>query len=129
MCAGATLFPLHGDDADYLYEGTTERENPERLALTGLRDSSLSYLVALPVQAVKIDRSFVTQMSSGRQARAVVASILSMSRELGLHTVAEGVETAEQAELLRALGCEEAQGYFFGRPVPAEELERQLGSR
>jgi diguanylate cyclase (GGDEF)-like protein len=84
--------------------------------------SSLSYLVSLPLDAVKIDRSFVRQMSRSREARTVVASIILMARELRLRTVAEGVETEQDAELLREMGCEEAQGYFFGRPVAAEQF-------
>lgn len=82
--------------------------------------SSLSYLVSLPLDAIKIDRSFIRQMTRSREAHAVVASILLMARELGLRTVAEGVETQEDAEMLRGLGCDEAQGYYFGRPVPPE---------
>ena len=82
--------------------------------------SSLSYLVSLPLDAIKIDRSFIRQMTRSREAHAVVASILLMARELGLRTIAEGVETQEDAEMLRGLGCDEAQGYYFGRPVPPE---------
>lgn len=85
--------------------------------------SSLSYLVSLPVQALKIDRSFVRQMSRGREARAVVSSIIRMAQELRLQTVAEGVETLEDADLLEELGCDQAQGYFFARPVPADEFK------
>jgi diguanylate cyclase (GGDEF)-like protein len=88
--------------------------------------SSLSQLVALPVHALKIDRSFVRQMSKSREAHAVVASILLMARELRLQTVAEGVESRQDADILGRLGCDEAQGYFFARPLPAEQLE--LGS-
>jgi diguanylate cyclase (GGDEF)-like protein len=84
--------------------------------------SSLSYLVSLPVHALKIDRSFVRQMSKSREAHAVVSSIVLMARELGLQTVAEGVETKEDADLLLRLGCDEAQGYFFAKPVPAGEF-------
>jgi EAL domain-containing protein (putative c-di-GMP-specific phosphodiesterase class I) len=88
--------------------------------------SSLSYLVSLPVHALKIDRAFVIQMSKSRQARAVVESVISMAHALGLRVVAEGVETAEDAQLLRELGCDEAQGYFFGRPVPPADFGRFL---
>ncbi|TAK84133.1 MAG: EAL domain-containing protein [Betaproteobacteria bacterium] len=70
--------------------------------------SSLSYLVSLPLDAVKIDRSFVRQMSRSRQSRSVVASIVRMAHELGLRTVAEGVETQEDVDLLREIGCQEA---------------------
>jgi EAL domain-containing protein (putative c-di-GMP-specific phosphodiesterase class I)/GGDEF domain-containing protein/HAMP domain-containing protein len=82
--------------------------------------SSLSYLVSLPVHAIKIDRSFVRQMAESREAHAVVSSIILMARELGLGTVAEGVETREDADMLLKLGCNEAQGYFFAKPVSAD---------
>jgi diguanylate cyclase len=84
--------------------------------------SSLSYLVSLPVDALKIDRSFVRQMGRSAEARAVVSSIVSLAAQLRLETVAEGVETGADADMLRQLGCEAAQGYFFGRPVPAGQL-------
>ena len=86
--------------------------------------SSLSTLMSLPVNAIKIDRSFVRQMAKSGEAHSVVASIVLMASALGLGTVAEGVETREDAELLRKLGCEEAQGYFFARPVPASEFKQ-----
>jgi diguanylate cyclase (GGDEF)-like protein len=82
--------------------------------------SSLSHLVSLPIDALKIDRSFILQMGRNSQARAVVASIILMARELAVGTVAEGVETQQDVDLLRELGCEQAQGYFYGRPVPPE---------
>ena len=88
--------------------------------------SSLSYLVSLPVHALKIDRSFVKQMSKAREARAVVSSIVRLAGELGLQTVAEGVETQEDADILRGLGCDQAQGYFFARPVPPEDFKLDL---
>jgi diguanylate cyclase (GGDEF)-like protein len=85
--------------------------------------SSLNYLVTLPVHALKIDRSFVHQMSKSREAHSVVASIISMAHNLGLRVVAEGVETAEDLEMLRQLGCDEAQGYYFAKPLPAEQYD------
>ncbi len=88
--------------------------------------SSLSYLVSLPVHALKIDRAFVIQMTKSRQARAVVESVISMAHALGLRVVAEGVETAEDAAILRELGCDEAQGYYFGKPVPAAQFAKSV---
>jgi len=85
--------------------------------------SSLNYLVALPVHALKIDRSFVQQMSKHPDAYSVVASIISMAHNLKLRVVAEGVETEEDAAMLRALGCDEAQGYLFSKPLPAAEFD------
>jgi diguanylate cyclase (GGDEF)-like protein len=90
--------------------------------------SSLSYLVSLPVHALKIDRAFVIQMTKSRQARSVVESVISMAHALGMRVVAEGVETAEDAAILRELGCDEAQGYFFGKPVPAAEFKSGSGT-
>jgi EAL domain-containing protein (putative c-di-GMP-specific phosphodiesterase class I) len=88
--------------------------------------SSLSYLARLPINSLKIDRSFVMQMSKGPEQMAIVAAVISLARALNLKVVAEGVETEEQANLLRLLRCDEAQGYLFGRPVPPEELEGKL---
>ncbi len=88
--------------------------------------SSLSYLARLPINSLKIDRSFVIQMSKGPEQLAIVSTVISLARALNLRVVAEGVETEEQANLLRLLHCDEAQGYLFGRPVPPEELEGKL---
>jgi diguanylate cyclase (GGDEF)-like protein/PAS domain S-box-containing protein len=83
--------------------------------------SSLSYLHELPVHTLKIDQSFIRALRPTGERAAVVKTILALARELGLETVAEGVENAEQLACLRDLGCEWAQGYFFARAVPAEE--------
>jgi diguanylate cyclase (GGDEF)-like protein len=88
--------------------------------------SSLSYLARLPINSLKIDRSFVQQMSKGPEQMAIVSTVISLARALNLKVVAEGVETEEQSNLLRLLRCDEAQGYLFGRPVPPEELEGKL---
>jgi EAL domain-containing protein (putative c-di-GMP-specific phosphodiesterase class I) len=88
--------------------------------------SSLSYLARLPINSLKIDRSFIMQMSKGPEQMAIVSTVISLARALNLKVVAEGVETEEQANLLRLLRCDEAQGYLFGRPVPPEELEGKL---
>jgi len=88
--------------------------------------SSLSYLARLPINSLKIDRSFITQMPKGPEQMAIVSAVISLARALNLKVVAEGVETEEQANLLRLLRCDEAQGYLFGRPVPPEDLEGKL---
>ena len=82
--------------------------------------SSLGYLGTLPVHALKIDRSFVVGMGEKAEMATVVAAIVTMGHNLGLTIVAEGVEQREQFEALRALGCDEIQGYLFSRPLPAE---------
>jgi diguanylate cyclase (GGDEF)-like protein/PAS domain S-box-containing protein len=88
--------------------------------------SSLSYLARLPINSLKVDRSFIMQMSKGPEQMAIVATVVSLARALNLKVVAEGVETEEQTNLLRLLRCDEVQGYLFGRPVPPEELEGKL---
>jgi diguanylate cyclase (GGDEF)-like protein/PAS domain S-box-containing protein len=80
--------------------------------------SSLSLLRNLPVGAVKIDRSFVAPLTHDRNAIAIVRSVISLCRELGITTTAEGVETKEQLAALRALGCKQAQGFLIGNPAP-----------
>ena len=88
--------------------------------------SSLGYLTRLPVQALKIDRSFVVTMLENSDVMALVSSIASLARALRLKTVAEGVESEEQAKALYLLHCDEVQGYLFGRPVPADEFAAML---
>ncbi len=72
---------------------------------------------------LKIDRSFVDQLTEHRQNQVIVRSTLNLAHELGLSVVAEGVETDAQREWLSANGCDELQGYFFSRPVPADDFE------
>ncbi|PWS37449.1 hypothetical protein DFH01_11485 [Falsiroseomonas bella] len=79
--------------------------------------SSLRHLTSLPVDRIKIDRSFVSEVGSRADCRAVVSSVASLARQLGLATTAEGVETAEQLRLVQAAGCTEAQGYFVSKPL------------
>ena len=88
--------------------------------------SSLSYLRRMPVDELKIDKSFVTDMALDENAALIVRSTIDLGRNLGLRVVAEGVETREVWEQLAALGCHVAQGYFFGRAVAAPQFARQL---
>jgi predicted signal transduction protein with EAL and GGDEF domain len=88
--------------------------------------SSLSYLRSFPIDALKIDQSFVHQMTVAPDETTIVAAIISMGRSLKLRVVAEGVETEEQLTFLRAHGCDEAQGYYFSRPVPPDQFARLL---
>ena len=88
--------------------------------------SSLSYLRRFPLDTLKIDRSFVSEMEDTSESRAIVQMILSLGRSLGMEMVAEGVETAEQVSLLRSLGCEYAQGYFFSKPTDQEGMAEVL---
>jgi len=87
--------------------------------------SSLAYLKALPVQTLKIDRSFITGIGENRSDEAIIRCVVDLSRSLGLSTVAEGVETQQQALFLRELGCNQIQGYLYGKPVAADDFLRQ----
>ncbi|WP_051515560.1 EAL domain-containing protein [Candidatus Blastococcus massiliensis] len=88
--------------------------------------SSLSYLRALPVDELKLDRSFVSALTSDERAAAIVRSTLQLSRDLGMGMVVEGVEDAATLDALRSWGCETAQGYHIARPMPAGEFVRWL---
>jgi len=91
--------------------------------------SSLSYLHRFPIDQLKLDRSFVAGLDRNDGDPSIVAAVLSMAQALGIDVVAEGVETAEQATKLSALGCELVQGYYFGYPTPAKEAGRLLTTR
>ena len=84
--------------------------------------SSLSYLKRYPIEKLKIDKSFIDGLSSDSEDQAIVAAIIGIARGLGYRTVAEGVETPEQLRFLKAQGCNEYQGYYFSKPVSANEL-------
>ena len=88
--------------------------------------SSLEQLRRFPVDCVKIDRSFVRGIGSSQEDAAIVAAVVELGHVLGLSVTAEGVETPEQHERLRELGCDDAQGFLFGRPVPGEEIDARL---
>jgi PAS domain S-box-containing protein len=90
--------------------------------------SSLAHLQALPFDELKIDRSFVATMTSKRESRKIVAAIIGLGHSLGLITVAEGVETEEQADMLLWLGCGLGQGWLFGRPVTTGKIPALLAS-
>ncbi len=84
--------------------------------------SSLSYLRSFPFDKIKIDRSFIKDLGEEGDCAAIVKAVASLGIALGMSTTAEGVETAEQLRQIRAHGCTEVQGYFFGRPTPAKAL-------
>src|ERR1039457_390206 len=88
--------------------------------------SSLRYLARLPIDTLKIDRSFVTAMTDDADDMSIVSSIITLAQGLDLDVVAEGVETEEELKLLRLLRCDQMQGYLFSRPVAKEALEQLL---
>jgi diguanylate cyclase (GGDEF)-like protein len=107
------------------------RELGVRIALDdfGTGYSSLSYLRNFPLDRIKIDRSFVTDIATQHDQIAVVQAVISIARALGMSVTAEGVETPIQKEFLRSLGCDEAQGFLFGKPVPFEQLAEMIANR
>jgi diguanylate cyclase (GGDEF)-like protein/PAS domain S-box-containing protein len=88
--------------------------------------ASLSYLKKFPLDGLKIDRSFVLDLLTDSDDAAIVGSTVGLSRQLGLSVIAEGIESRAIADLLITMGCEQGQGYFFGKPMPAGELEGQF---
>jgi EAL domain-containing protein (putative c-di-GMP-specific phosphodiesterase class I) len=91
--------------------------------------SSLAYLARLPVQMLKIDRTFVSAMLDDASAMTLVSTMISLARSLKLTVVAEGVEQEEQARMLRLLRCDQMQGYLFDKPLTFEEMSERLKAR
>ena len=88
--------------------------------------SSLSYLRKFPIDAIKIDQSFVHQITMTPEDTTIVSAIISMGRSMNLRVIAEGVETEQELAFLQAHHCDEAQGYYFSRPVPAQQFAKLL---
>jgi len=91
--------------------------------------SSLSYLHRLPIDTLKIDRSFVEKIADAAGTRPIVETIMSLARSLGMRTVAEGVETQAQLEIIRELDCDLMQGFLFSRPITGPEVLKLLRKR
>ena len=89
----------------------------------------MAYLKRLAVNKLKIDQSFVRDLTSDPEDSAIVRAIIDMAHSLNLTTIAEGVENAEVLAVLRQFGCDEAQGYYFARPLPEAEFRRYLEAR
>ncbi|MGH8181329.1 MAG: putative bifunctional diguanylate cyclase/phosphodiesterase, partial [Steroidobacteraceae bacterium] len=107
------------------------RDEGVRVAIDdfGTGYSSLSRLADLPVDTLKIDRSFISRLAGDKTAQAVVGTIISLARAFSLSTVAEGVEREEELALLRELQCEQSQGYLHSRPLPVEDFEALLARK
>ncbi len=92
----------------------------------GTGNSALNYLKRFHVDTLKIDRSFVEELAADQRSAAMVRGIIAFARSLGVSVTGEGVETNEQSEALRALGCDRAQGFLFARPLPAHQVPTVL---
>jgi EAL domain-containing protein (putative c-di-GMP-specific phosphodiesterase class I) len=90
--------------------------------------SSLSYLRSFPFDKIKIDRSFVHDLASDGESKAIIRAVTGLGTSLGISTTGEGVETQEELDYLRSEGCTEAQGYFFSKPRPASEVYKMLSN-
>ena len=99
-----------------------------RLALDdfGTGYSSLQYLKRLPLEQLKIDQSFIRELDTDKDDRAIVSTIIAMARNLNVEVIAEGVETESQKQFLIERGCSRFQGYLFGKPVPIDQFETSL---
>jgi diguanylate cyclase (GGDEF)-like protein/PAS domain S-box-containing protein len=120
------------ENAQYAYDMMVQLRAQEiRLCIDdfGTGYSSMSYLRRYPVDALKIDQSFVSRMEEDEESREIVRSVLQMGKSLKMEVIAEGVETAGQRDLLKRLGCELGQGFFFHRPLEAEAVESLLASK
>jgi len=114
------------DETVHLLESLKKRGIQISIDDFGIGYSSLSYLKRLPVQMLKIDRSFVVNMTKDSEDVAIIRAIIAMAHSLGIRVTAEGVETSEQLTILRSLRCDAIQGYYFSRPVPADMIEELL---
>jgi diguanylate cyclase (GGDEF)-like protein len=131
----ATLLELEVTESGMLENEETAIETLARLKDRGVRValddfgtgySSLSYLQRLPLDSLKIDRSFITDLDVGEENHSIVAAIITMAHGLGLEVVAEGVETTRQRIILNAWGCDVGQGFLYSRPVTPDEIAEML---
>jgi EAL domain-containing protein (putative c-di-GMP-specific phosphodiesterase class I) len=118
------------DDSSTLTTLHRLRQKGVRIALDdfGTAFASLSYLRSFPFDTIKIDRSFVRDLPERADCVAIIEAVVSLARKLDMRSVAEGVETSEQLTAVTTSGCDEVQGYFFNRPMPASEISKVLAA-
>lgn len=119
---------LLSDTAGVVEKMRLLRSRGVRIAIDdfGTRYSSLNYLRSFPVSSIKIDQTFVRDLSERQGVSPIVSAIIGIARGFGLQLIAEGIETGDQLNILRSLGCEEMQGYLFSRPVPGSKVKSLL---
>lgn len=119
---------LLADDESAIRTFREIRELGVRVAFDdfGTGYASLSYLKKFALDVLKIDKSFICDLRSGTHDAAIVRSTISLGRQLGMAVIAEGIEAAETADILRSMGCDEGQGFYFGKPMPAKDFEKQF---
>ncbi len=134
----ARLLELEITESTLMHDIAETQSKLQEIAAMGVRlviddfgtgYSSLSYLKRFPVNKLKVDQSFVRDLTSDPEDAAIVSAIVGLAKSLGLTTLAEGVETREQLDVLVGLGCEQFQGYLFSRPLPPAEVEGIFGPR
>ena len=116
----------HAESAEFILKKLRSRGVQITVDDFGTGYSSLSYLRKFPLDALKIDASFVRQIAVAPDQTAIVTAVIGMGRSLNLKVVAEGVETPEELTFLHAHQCDEAQGYYFSQPVPSGQFARLL---
>jgi diguanylate cyclase (GGDEF)-like protein len=121
-----SILMKHAESAASILQALRQRGVQVAIDDFGTGYSSLGYLRKFPLDALKIDQSFVRQISTASEDTAIVTAVIAMARSLKLRVIAEGVETLGELEFLQAHECDEAQGYYFSRPVPPEQFARLL---
>ena len=125
---GTLHAPLHSDDSARMIDSLRALGVGLSIDDYGTGYSSLSYLQDLPVDELKLDRTFVARCTADPRSAAIVRSTVDLAHSLGLRLVAEGVEDTATLERLRAYGCDVSQGFLHSRPLPADELGRWLAA-
>ena len=126
------LSQVHTHNKEYIIESLRLlKEYGVKIAIDdfGTEYSSLNYIKQLPIDRIKIDMSFIRGISFNEKDEAIIKVIISLAKNLGLGVIAEGVETIEQVEFLKNQMCEEVQGYYFFKPMPAVQVEEKIADR